>query len=89
MSEIDLSTVTAADGRDLLVAAETDWLRPVPQCPGWDAAALVGHMGAILGWIGTIVATGERVARRDRETPPFGDCAALCAATVEWPDPAA
>jgi hypothetical protein len=29
-------------------------------------------MGAILGWIGTIVATGERVARRDRETPPDG-----------------
>jgi len=75
MPEIDLSGVTAADGRDLLAAAETDWLRPVPQCPGWDAAALVGHMGAILGWIGTIVATGERVSRRDRETPPAGPAA--------------
>ena len=69
MPELDL-TVTTADGRDLLTAAETDWLRPVPHCPGWDAAALVGHMGAILGWIARIVATGERVARRDRETPP-------------------
>jgi uncharacterized protein (TIGR03083 family) len=69
MPELDLA-VTTADGRDLLTAAETDWLRPVPHCPGWDAAGLVGHMGAILGWIARIVATGERVARRDRETPP-------------------
>jgi uncharacterized protein (TIGR03083 family) len=69
MPELDL-TITKADGRDLLTAAETDWLRPVPHCPGWDAADLVGHMGAILGWIARIVATGERVARRDRETPP-------------------
>jgi uncharacterized protein (TIGR03083 family) len=70
MPELDLAIVTAADGRDLLAAAETDWLRPVSHCPGWDAADLVGHMGAILGWIGRIVATSERVARRDRETPP-------------------
>ena len=69
MPELDL-TITTADGRDLLTAAETDWLRPVLHCPGWDAADLVGHMGAILGWIARIVATGERVARRDRETPP-------------------
>jgi hypothetical protein len=45
------ATVTAADGRDLLAAAETDWLRPIPHCPGWNAADLVGHMGAILSWI--------------------------------------
>ena len=70
MPELDLAPVSAADGRDLLAAAETDWLRSVPQCPGWDAAALVGHMGAILGWIGEIVATGEPVSRRDREIPP-------------------
>ena len=72
MPELDLATVTAADGRDLLAAAETDWLRPVPHCPGWNAADLVGHMGAILSWIARIIATGERVSRRDRETPPAG-----------------
>jgi uncharacterized protein (TIGR03083 family) len=75
MPELDLAIVTAADGRDLLAAAETDWLRPVPHCPGWNAADLVGHTGAILGWIARIVATGERVAGQDRETPPTGPAA--------------
>ncbi|MGH3153107.1 MAG: maleylpyruvate isomerase N-terminal domain-containing protein [Streptosporangiaceae bacterium] len=74
MPELDLA-IAAADGRDLLAAAETDWLRPVPHCPGWDAARLVGHMGAILDWIARIVATGEPVARKDRETPPAGHAA--------------
>jgi uncharacterized protein (TIGR03083 family) len=75
MPEIDLVTVTAADGRDLLAAAETDWSRPVPHCPDWDAAELVGHMGTILAWMDAIVTTGERVSRRDRETPPAGHAA--------------
>jgi hypothetical protein len=39
-------------------------------CPGWTAADLVGHMGAILGWIAKIVTSGQAVPRRDRETPP-------------------
>jgi len=73
--EIDLTTVTAADGWNLLAAAETDWSRPVPHCPGWDAADLVGHMGAILAWMATIVTTGEAVSRQDRETPPPGHAA--------------
>jgi uncharacterized protein (TIGR03083 family) len=73
----DLDAVTA-DRHDLLSAAETDWSRPVPQCPEWDAAGLTGHMGAIAAWIATIVATGEQVAREDREKPP-GEHAALAA----------
>jgi uncharacterized protein (TIGR03083 family) len=68
--ELGLLTVTAADGRDLLTAAQADWSRPVPDCPGWTAADLVGHMGAILGWMAKIVTTGEAVPRRERETPP-------------------
>jgi uncharacterized protein (TIGR03083 family) len=72
MPELDLTTVTAKDGRDLLAAAGTDWSRPIPHCPGWDAADLVGHMGAILAWMARIVTTGEPVPRRDRETPPSG-----------------
>jgi uncharacterized protein (TIGR03083 family) len=70
MAEHDLTIATAADGRDLLAAAQTDWLRPIPHCPGWDAAALVGHMGSILSWMTRIVTTGERVGRADRESPP-------------------
>jgi uncharacterized protein (TIGR03083 family) len=68
--ETGLLVVAAADGKDLLTAAERDWSRPVPDCPGWTAADLVGHMGAILGWIARIVSTGAEVPRRDRETPP-------------------
>jgi uncharacterized protein (TIGR03083 family) len=70
MPESGLLIVTAADGRDLLAAAQADWSRPVPGCPGWTAANLVGHTGAILGWIAKIVTTGEAVPRRDREVPP-------------------
>jgi uncharacterized protein (TIGR03083 family) len=70
MAGLDLLTVTAADGRDLLAAAEADWSRPIPHCPDWDAAGLVGHMGGILAWMATIVTTGERVDRRDRERAP-------------------
>lgn len=51
MHERGLLMVTAADGRDLLTAAQADWSRPVPDCPGWTAADLVGHIRAILGWI--------------------------------------
>jgi uncharacterized protein (TIGR03083 family) len=70
MAELGLLTVAAADGHDLLAVAQADWPRPVPDCPGWTAADLVGHTGAILGWIAKIVTTGEAVPRRDRETPP-------------------
>ena len=62
--------VTAADGRELLAIAQADWSRLIPACPGWTAADLVGHMGAILGWMARIVTTGEPVPRRERETPP-------------------
>ncbi len=69
-SELDLLMVAAADGRDLLAAAQSDWSRLVQDCPGWNAADLTGHMGAILGWIAKIVTSGQAVPRRDRETPP-------------------
>jgi len=74
--EVELATVTAADGRELLVAAATDWSRPIPHCPAWNAADLIGHMGGILAWMATIVSTGQPLARRDREPPP-GEHAAL------------
>ena len=60
----------ADDGRDLLAAARADWDRRIPDCPAWNAAELVGHMGAILAWMAAIVTTGRAVNRRDREPPP-------------------
>lgn len=68
--DIDLRAVTGADARDLLTAARTDWTRPIPHCPEWDAAHLVGHLGGIFAWMTRIVSTGRPVARQDRETPP-------------------
>jgi uncharacterized protein (TIGR03083 family) len=70
MPGLDLLTTAAADGRGLLTAAAADWSRPIPHCPEWDAADLVGHMGGILVWMARIVTTGEHVAHRDREVAP-------------------
>jgi Mycothiol maleylpyruvate isomerase N-terminal domain len=79
VSELDLLMVTASDGRDLLASAQSDWSRPVLDCPGWNTADLVGHTGAILGWIAKIVTSGRAVPRRDRETPPADhDALAIC-----------
>ena len=60
----------AEDARSLLAAARTGWGRPVPQCPGWDAADLVRHMGGILVWMAAVVTSGERVSRRALDLSP-------------------
>lgn len=73
-----LMTAARADGRVLLAAAETDWQRPIPQCPDWDAADLVRHMGAVLQWMAAIVTSGERVSRRALDPVPT-DCGDLSA----------
>lgn len=70
MAEPNFLTVIAEDGRDLLTAARSDWSRPIPHCPDWDAGELVGHMGGILDWIAKIVSSGERVRMRERAVPP-------------------
>lgn len=36
---------------------------PVPTCPGWDLAALAGHLGGVHRWATHIVRTGERPER--------------------------
>ncbi|HEY3843936.1 MAG TPA: maleylpyruvate isomerase family mycothiol-dependent enzyme [Acidimicrobiales bacterium] len=59
-----------ADARALLVAAETDWGRPVPHCPEWDAAGLVRHTGGIFMWMAAVVTSGERVSRRTLAAAP-------------------
>jgi len=64
-----LSTATT-DGRALLAAAETTWDRQVPHCPEWDAAGLVRHTGGIFEWMAAIVASGDRVSRRNLDPPP-------------------
>lgn len=58
------------DARALLVAAETDWGRPVPNCPAWDAAGLIRHTGGIFLWMAAVVTSGERVSRRTLDPAP-------------------
>jgi uncharacterized protein (TIGR03083 family) len=58
------------DARSLLAAARSDWNRPVPHCPAWDAAGLVRHMGGILAWMAAIVTSGQRVSRRTLDPAP-------------------
>ena len=58
------------DARSLLAAAQDDWARTVPHCPGWDTADLVRHMGGILLWMAAVVASGERVSRRSLDPAP-------------------
>jgi len=75
---VETSTLLCAvedDARALLNAAETDWGRPVPHCPDWDAAGLVRHTAGIFLWMAAIVASGEHVPRRTLGTAPEEDAA--------------
>jgi uncharacterized protein (TIGR03083 family) len=65
-----LLSVAARDGRALLAAAETDWARPIPHCPEWDATGLVRHTGGIFVWMAAVVTSGDRVSRRTLSPPP-------------------
>lgn len=53
------------DGRRLLDVAATDWERPVPHCPSWDAAELVRHTGGVLSWMSAVVQSKVRMSRGD------------------------
>jgi uncharacterized protein (TIGR03083 family) len=55
-------SVAELDARSLLEAGQGDWSMPVPQCPEWDAAGLVRHMGGIFRWMAATVTTGQRVS---------------------------
>jgi uncharacterized protein (TIGR03083 family) len=73
LTEVEPSALLFAaedDARALLVAAETDWERPVPHCPAWDAAGLIRHTGGIFLWMAAIVTSGERVSRRALDPAP-------------------
>jgi uncharacterized protein (TIGR03083 family) len=61
---------SAADARALLAAAQTGWERPVPHCPGWNAAGLIRHTGEILAWMAAVVTSRERVSRRSLDPAP-------------------
>jgi uncharacterized protein (TIGR03083 family) len=70
MEDGALLPMAADDARALLAAAQGDWKRTVPDCPDWDTANLVRHMGGILMWMAAIVTSGERVGRRTLDPAP-------------------
>jgi uncharacterized protein (TIGR03083 family) len=70
MESAALLSVTDKDAHVLLAAAETDWSRPVPHCPDWDAASLVRHTGGIFEWMAAVVSSRERVSRRNVHPAP-------------------
>jgi uncharacterized protein (TIGR03083 family) len=74
--ETDLDHVRR-DGSRLLAAARSDPEAPVPSCPKWDMAALLGHTGKVHHWVAHILETGatERPARQfGKEIPEdFGE----------------
>ena len=71
--ETSLHPTVEPDALALLEAASSGWARPVPDCPGWDAAELVRHTGGVLSWIGrTVGGGGEPVRRSSPDRPPEG-----------------
>jgi uncharacterized protein (TIGR03083 family) len=61
-----------ADGDALAAAARKAPDAPIPACPGWDMANLVGHVAGVHRWAAEMVRTGalERISRRDMAQPP-------------------
>lgn len=70
MAETSFLSSARADGERILATASANWNATVPDCPGWNAADLVGHLGGIYSWMARIVTTGEAVDRKEREVPP-------------------
>jgi uncharacterized protein (TIGR03083 family) len=58
---------------EALLAAASDLTAPVPTCPGWTAADLIGHLGAIHHWAASIVEHRVAEPTWDRDEPPAAD----------------
>lgn len=61
----ELLEVLRSEGTDLARLAVDRLERPVPTCPGWRVAEVVGHTGSIHRWVTEVVATGGPVQQRD------------------------
>jgi len=70
MQPVALLDAANYDAHRLLAMAGTNWDRPVPQCPDWDAAELVRHTGSILSWMSAVVESKQRVSRRSLNPAP-------------------
>lgn len=64
-----------SDGEDLWHAAERGLDRPVPWCPGWDAAEVLHHTGSVYGHKVACIRLGRRPHDDEwqRDPPPGED----------------
>lgn len=69
----------AADSQALADLAAGNLDRPVPACPGWTVADVVGHLGGVYSWAWLVVRAAGDKPDKDREAPP-ADRGAL----VDW-----
>jgi uncharacterized protein (TIGR03083 family) len=74
MDPADLDVAIDREGRALLAAAKAGLDAPVPACPGWVVADVVGHMGRVHRSVAGILERGTRDAPNDEiPAPPPGD----------------
>ncbi|HZC51371.1 MAG TPA: maleylpyruvate isomerase family mycothiol-dependent enzyme [Mycobacterium sp.] len=74
-----LLRVIEGEGRAMLDLAGGDLTRPVPSCPMWTVAELIGHLTAVYRWVTLIV--GERRFER----PSASERAALDVPVLDGP----
>ena len=96
-----LTIPAALDHLDAAVAAfaaalRADAQRPVPGCPGWDVAALAGHLGGVHRWALEAIADGRPGEQSDagpedprQLVPWFAEGAAALTKALRAADPAA
>lgn len=60
----------AADSEAIAQAAEGGLARPVPPCPDWTVADLLGHLGGIYSWVKLIVTAAGEPPGQTRDQPP-------------------
>jgi uncharacterized protein (TIGR03083 family) len=74
MEQAEYVAIVKAESDALVEAARGNLERPVPTCPGWTVADLVGHMGSVYGWVcGILASAGEPPSGAGPEPPPDHD----------------
>ena len=74
MDPAELDAATEREGRALLAAAKSGLDAPVPACPGWVVADVLGHMGRVHRSVAGILERGTRdLPQEEIPAPPPGD----------------
>jgi uncharacterized protein (TIGR03083 family) len=70
MDQVEYVGSVKTDSTALAQAAARQLERPVPTCPDWTVADLVGHMGSVYGWVSGILAAAGEPPAGGGPTPP-------------------